>query len=144
MIPGLGRSLGRGHGNPLQYSCLEDPHGQRSLVGYSPWGSKELDMTAQLSTAQDVHVHARSHLHLVRVQRCACEPFRGKVTRGSSEVCSLPLQPVRRFLSDIYLGLSWSSLHPLFCSFFFSGFLCVLSPPTHIHTLPPSGFPLCL
>ena len=32
----LGRSLGRGHGNPLQYSCLENPHGQRSLVGYSP------------------------------------------------------------------------------------------------------------
>ena len=29
---------GAGHGNPLQYSCLEDPHGQRSLAGYSPWG----------------------------------------------------------------------------------------------------------
>ena len=28
---------------PLQYSCLENPHGQRSLVGYSPWGRKELD-----------------------------------------------------------------------------------------------------
>ena len=44
-IPGLGRSPGEGHGNPLQYSCLENPHGQRSLVGYSPWGRKELDMT---------------------------------------------------------------------------------------------------
>ena len=31
-IPGLGRSPGGGHGNPLQYSCLENPHGQRSLV----------------------------------------------------------------------------------------------------------------
>ena len=39
-IPGLGRTLGGGHGNPLQYSCLENPHGQRSLVGYSPWGSQ--------------------------------------------------------------------------------------------------------
>ena len=39
-IPGLGRSLGGGHGNPLQYSCLEHPHGQRSLVGYSPWGHR--------------------------------------------------------------------------------------------------------
>ena len=29
-IPGLGRSPGRGHRNPLQYSCLENPHGQRS------------------------------------------------------------------------------------------------------------------
>ena len=41
LIPGLGRSPGEGHGNPLQYSCLENPHGQRSLVGYSPWGHKE-------------------------------------------------------------------------------------------------------
>ena len=34
-IPGLGRSPGGGHDNPLQYSCLENPHGQRSTVGYS-------------------------------------------------------------------------------------------------------------
>ena len=31
MIPGWGRSPGGGHGDPLQYSCLENPHGQRSL-----------------------------------------------------------------------------------------------------------------
>ena len=31
--------------NPLQYYCLENPHGQRSLAGYSPWGGKELDTT---------------------------------------------------------------------------------------------------
>ena len=36
LIPGLGRSPGGGHGNPLKYSCLENPHGQRSLAGYSP------------------------------------------------------------------------------------------------------------
>ena len=52
LIPGLERYSGGGHGNPLQYSCLENPHGQRSLVGYSPWGRKESDMTEQLSTAQ--------------------------------------------------------------------------------------------
>ena len=44
LITGLGRYPGGGHGNPLQYSCLENPHGQRSLVGYSPWGRKESDM----------------------------------------------------------------------------------------------------
>ena len=33
LIPGLGRFSGGGHGNPLQYSCLENPHGQRILVG---------------------------------------------------------------------------------------------------------------
>ena len=39
-IPGLGRSPGGGHGNPRQYSCLENPQGQRSLVGCSPWGRR--------------------------------------------------------------------------------------------------------
>ena len=43
LIPGLGRSPEGEHGNPLQYSCLENPHGQRSLGGYSPWGCKESD-----------------------------------------------------------------------------------------------------
>ena len=39
-ISGLGRSPGGWHGNPLQYSCLENPYGQGSLVGYNPWGSQ--------------------------------------------------------------------------------------------------------
>ena len=42
------RSPGRGHDNPLQYSCLENHHGQRSLEGYSPWGYT----TERLGTAQ--------------------------------------------------------------------------------------------
>ena len=50
MIPGLGISPEGGLGNPFQYSCLENPHGHRNLVGYSPWGRKELDMTEQLKT----------------------------------------------------------------------------------------------
>ena len=45
LIAGSGRSPGEGNGNPLQYSYLENPHGQRSLAGYSPWGRKMLDMT---------------------------------------------------------------------------------------------------
>ena len=51
LIPGSGRFPGGGRGNPLQYSCLENPYGQRSLAGCSPWACKELDMTEQLSTA---------------------------------------------------------------------------------------------
>ena len=50
LIPGLGRGRGGEHGNPFQYSCLENLHGQRSLVGCSPWGCKESDMTEWLST----------------------------------------------------------------------------------------------
>ena len=46
-----GRSAGGGHGNPLQYSCLENPMDRgASLVGYSPWGHKESDTTERLNT----------------------------------------------------------------------------------------------
>ena len=38
LIPGLGRSPEEGNGHPLQYSCL----GQRSLVGYGPWGHQRV------------------------------------------------------------------------------------------------------
>ena len=41
-IPGLGRSPGGEHGNPLQYSCLENPHGQSNLAGYTPLGSQRV------------------------------------------------------------------------------------------------------
>ena len=60
LIPELGRSLGGGHGNPLQYYCPENPHGQRSLVGDNPWGSKESGMTERLSTC-------KSPLHLILI-----------------------------------------------------------------------------
>ena len=44
-IPGWGKSSGRKNGNPLQYYCLEKSYGQKSQVGYSPWGDKESDTT---------------------------------------------------------------------------------------------------
>ena len=44
-IPGLGRFPRGGHGSPLQYSCLENPHGQRSLESYSQQCCQELDTT---------------------------------------------------------------------------------------------------
>ena len=50
LIPGLERSPGAGHDNPLQYFCLENPHGQGSLVRYSPWGHKESGTTEQPGT----------------------------------------------------------------------------------------------
>ena len=65
-IPGLERSPGGRHGNPLQYSCLENPHGQRSLVGCSPWGCKESDTTEQLihtQTHTDTHRHTDTQTH---------------------------------------------------------------------------------
>ena len=55
-IPGLGRSPGGGHGNPLQYSCLENPHGQRSLAGYSPWGHKRVRHNLEAKQQQHRYV----------------------------------------------------------------------------------------
>ena len=50
-LPGLGKSLGGGHGNPHPVFLPGESHGWRSLAGYSPWHCKELDMTEQLSRA---------------------------------------------------------------------------------------------
>ena len=49
----LGLIPGGEHGNTLQYPCLKNPHGQSSLVGYSPLGCKELAITELLRTASD-------------------------------------------------------------------------------------------
>ena len=43
-VPGLARSPGEGHGNPLQYSCLENPM-DSNLAAYSPWRRTESDTT---------------------------------------------------------------------------------------------------
>ena len=48
LIPGVGRSPGEGNGNPLQYSCLKNPTDGGRLVGYSPQGRKESDVTERL------------------------------------------------------------------------------------------------
>ena len=57
LIPELGRSPGGGHGNPPQDSCLENPHGQRSLEDCSSWGPTESDMTERLSIAQQQGIY---------------------------------------------------------------------------------------
>ena len=56
LIPGSGRSPGVGNGNPLQYSCRGEFHGQRILVGYSPRDRKELDATEHTHTLYIVYM----------------------------------------------------------------------------------------
>ena len=78
-IPGLGRSGGR-HGNLLQYSCLENPHGQRSLAGYNAWSYTELDMT--LCGDYDYH-------HLFRFEarlKKNCMIFQGQVSNNKGSL----------------------------------------------------------
>ena len=72
-----GWEVPEGKGNPLQYSCLENsmdrislwdrkepclenPHGQRTLAGYTPWGHKESDATKRL-THSLTHTHTHTH-----------------------------------------------------------------------------------
>ena len=83
-ISGLQRFPGRGHGNPLQYSCLENPHGQRSLVGYSP----------SLRSQRVGHNRASKHKQILTVQHmelcsvlCGILDGRGAWERQDTCVC---------------------------------------------------------
>ena len=63
-IPGSGRSPGERIDNPLQYYCLEKFHGQRSLVGFSPWGCQEL-YTTETTERNALHEQHNQICHLV-------------------------------------------------------------------------------
>ena len=52
LLSGPTKEHGGSHGNPLQFSCLENAHGQRSLA-WGSWGHKELEATERLITAQN-------------------------------------------------------------------------------------------
>ena len=88
LIPGWGRFPGWGHSNPLQHSSLENPHGQRSLAGYSPQGGKELKVTEATE---------HSHTHMI------VQPF----TKTSERLkCSVQKKgSLKRFK-----GMTYSSL----------------------------------
>ena len=58
LIPGLGKFPGGGHGNPLWYSCLENPHGQRSLAGCTPCGRKVTWATKHTANEYSPKVHS--------------------------------------------------------------------------------------
>ena len=53
LIPGLGRFPGEGHGNPLQYSCLETP------MGRGAWQARVYSVTESDTTEATEHTHAR-------------------------------------------------------------------------------------
>ena len=81
------RPPGRGHGNPLQY-CLENPHGQRSLVGHSPWGHKESDTTEWLSLSLGVRIrcfHRRNQTSTSGLElKHHFKPLQAKATRDQA------------------------------------------------------------
>ena len=73
--PWVGKIHWRRACNPLQYSCLENPrlenpHGQWSLVGCSPWGCKESDTIERLSTGLKVYLQEKKrNLYLIFGQK---------------------------------------------------------------------------
>ena len=91
LIPGSRRSPGEGNGSPLQYSCLENLHGQMSLVGYSPWG----------------HKRVRHDLVIKQQQQSFKELVEDEHWRKENEVYWVENQ-VRRVLSQIAKKLFWS------------------------------------
>ena len=78
LIPELGRSPGEEQGNPLQYSCLENPHGQRSLAGQGPYGHKELETTEATKRA---HTHTHTHTQLLKDECYNYSHFIGEKSR---------------------------------------------------------------
>ena len=64
LIPGLGRSSGRGNGKLTPVFLPGESHGQRSLVSYSPWVHKEPDKTEQLNTHILLYIFLLHHLYL--------------------------------------------------------------------------------
>ena len=71
LMLGLGGSPGGRHCNPLQYCCLENPHGQRSLACYSPWGHKGSDTTERLST----HLITTDTVWFSQPSCCLCSAY---------------------------------------------------------------------
>ena len=96
-IPGWGRSPGGGNGNLLQYSCLESPHGQKNLVGYSPWGRKESDTTEQLSTAHSTWGPDRQYYLSFC---CCCSVAKLCLTLSGPMNCSTPGLPVPHYILE--------------------------------------------
>ena len=113
-IPGLGRAPGGGHGNPLQYSCLENPHGQRSclenphgqrsLAGYRPLSCKESDTTEHIMAVTNVYFYF-SLMEFVssKVWRSSCCYWSCKLYRCDLMAYMSMLLGLRRKFLSIHL-----------------------------------------
>ena len=75
-IPGLRRSPGGGPSNSLEYSCLENPHGRRSLVGCSPVSCKESGLV-------------QTHAPALQADSLLSEPPGGYYNESEGESCSV-------------------------------------------------------
>ena len=63
-MPGWGRSPGEGKGNSLQYSCLEDRHGQRAWWAPVHGVTKQSDTTERARVCTHTHTHTHTHMDI--------------------------------------------------------------------------------
>ena len=98
LIPGSGRSPGEGNGNPLQCSCLEKSHGQRSLAGHRPWSRKELDTTEHTAASMERSHMQKSTYYMYEMSRV------GRFIESESGVV------VPRELGEALLNRTWFHL----------------------------------
>ena len=118
-IPGLGRSPRGGHGSPLQYSCLENPHGQRSLESYSQQCCQELDTTV-------VTEHAYVYLLLLFLRSVVFDSLRPHGLQQARLSCP---SPSHRVCSNSHPLSQW--FHPTTSS-------SVLPFSSHLQSFPAS------
>ena len=91
-ITGLRRFLGAGNSKPMPVFLLGKSNGQRSLVGYSPWGLKESDTTEHAHILLSIFktaVFAPSH----GVSRSAYKPFKSRFSVCYNPLSTIGFQP---------------------------------------------------
>ena len=91
-LRGPGPGPGAGHGDPFQDPCLENPHGQRSLGDYSPWGCKEPSRVEWLSLSLIV---------------------RTKATHAGTLNCTFVIYQIREIRHIIYKDIMSTEVMPL-------------------------------
>ena len=93
-IPESGRSPGGGHGNILQYSCLENPMDMRSLAGYGLWGRKEVRQDWSDSTHTRVHAKEACASFLPQTCQWAPKESRTQICYSSLRYCGKTQSPI--------------------------------------------------
>ena len=111
--PRLGRSPGEGNGNLLQYSCLENPHGQRRVAGCGLWGCKELDTDWATKQKQQQDAYRLTEASKGRSHALQADSLPSKPPGKS--ICRLRFLKLADYFSDLLLetfciGKSWLRL----------------------------------
>ena len=96
LLPGLERSPGEGHGNPLQYSCLENSM-DRGAWRATVHGVTELDLTEPLNT--DTHIAIP---RMVEISSCQLHMFPAEAKQGCMQLFWISTNAVK---SAPYRGL---------------------------------------